>query len=124
MFKDQVQRAVVCNVLMKLSGVGGEWWTPDGPTRAAATLLARPRTLDREAATLLQLAADIWHGRGLLVLDPIHRAAAGSLLIALAQGTEAIDGWIGTWARIRIPPVCTCGRGFGESHTAGCGLFS
>jgi hypothetical protein len=94
-FESGRQRARVCRALLALVDATG-CWTPVGP--APAALAAPPEQPD--ARRLLALCWALWNGcstlslNELLLLSPRRLEATGELLVALARGSAAVDGWL------------------------------
>lgn len=100
-WRDDHQRARACHALLGLVGKG-DLWTPMGPTPTAIEYWRAdggPLSSGERVVFLLAWAA--WNGGGGLPVDallaslsPRILVAVGHLLVAYAQGADAIDEWI------------------------------
>jgi hypothetical protein len=126
MFRDDTQRAKVCNALTFWIRGRGLWQVdPPAPLREAQTLL---RTgISSSEATVLRFAWSCWNnsshakfdGRDLHGLDDERMRLVGSLFVAMASGERAISAWLDA----RQPRQCVCGAS-SWPHTGngdGCG---
>lgn len=99
MFSNRVQVAQVCRVLT--AGIGSRaFFTQKGPTEAAQAAKASSSLAGGDRA-LLELAFWLWDGgksprlsQLVELLDRTRLRLVGSLLIALADGAQAIERWI------------------------------
>lgn len=101
MVRDTAQRCAICRRLIQLAGLDAEsLWTREGPTEKASALIFSPAKLDGPQAVLVRLAWDVWSGSGgCRVVDLLHHLgdnarAVGELVLALADGGDAIDRWL------------------------------
>ena len=90
----------LCQTLCQLAGLS-EMWTQDGPTPRAVDLMhAEGGTLSRSERTWFLLAWAVWNGdRQLVVADLLRLDARGQLLVgtllgALAAGSQAVERWL------------------------------
>jgi hypothetical protein len=103
-FESSRQRARACRALLALVDATG-CWTPHGP--APDALVAPPEQPD--AQRLLALCWALWNGCStlvlseLLLLSPRPLEAVGELLVALARGPAAIDGWLARFEPVPRP---------------------
>lgn len=101
MFRDDAQRAQVCEALLAPLLLGG-LWTPAGPTARARELLDAGRSgLTSSESMLLRLAWVLWDGseelsvKELLTLAPTEGLTTfGWLLLALQAGPQGVDEWL------------------------------
>jgi hypothetical protein len=103
MFATERQRARCCAALMDQSFLKG-LWTEDGPTeRAIALLESQGATISRGERVLLLVTWAIWSGAAELAvgevfdLDGPKLIALGSLLVAMGEGSRAVEEWLETW---------------------------
>lgn len=110
MFRDQVQRARVCQALLA-GGPLEHLWSEQGPTEEAEALCeTNGATLDQADALLLSAAWSLWDGRGWASLGDLLGAPLAanalvrlaSLLLALgsSRGPAAIDEWLAEWTDV------------------------
>lgn len=105
MFRDDRQRARVCQALCALVGFPS-LWTDEGPSPRAKELLeADGGPLSHGEKVMLFTAWALWNGRGGLTLtelvDTLDRdnlTAVGELLSAYAQGPDALDAWLAEYS--------------------------
>ena len=102
MFQTEAQtHAAIRTLLDTIPGLG-RYWTATGPTDEAARVVEQGGgALSSGEALLVRVGFALWNGHGradfgrmLATLSPEVLTALGSLLVAMAQGSEAIDGWI------------------------------
>jgi hypothetical protein len=106
MFSGDRQVALAARALLGRMRMG-RLFTESGPTKEACDLLeAGGGTLSSGEGIYLQAAFDLWNGNGhcdlgraVAVLDSGHLAALGRLLVAIARGPAAVDGWIAEQGR-------------------------
>jgi len=99
-FRDDVQRARVCSVLLGKTDLRG-LWTKLGPTEQARALLVQGAgTLTTEKRTLFLLSWEIWRERTDLSFHDLRSLSkkrlylVGSLLAAMARGPDQVDAWL------------------------------
>lgn len=100
-FRDDRQLASVCQALCGLVRLP-TLWTATGPTDRAEELLKQGGgTLSHGEKVMLFIAWALWNGQGGLTfgeaiktLDGGNLKAVGELLVALGEGSSAIDGWL------------------------------
>ena len=101
MFRDDRQSCDAVRVLLgsvKLEPL----WTAAGPTDEALKLLEqRGGAMSHGEQLMLLVAFDFWNGKGkaelselLSVLDGDRMRLVASLMIATAEGSEAVDRWL------------------------------
>ncbi len=101
MFRSEGQLARACRALCAQVGLRS-LWTSEGPSERAVEILeANGGPLSSGERIVVLAAWSIWNGSGNATLgDAVHRlddrnlVALGSLMIAVASGARAIDGWI------------------------------
>lgn len=101
MFRDDQQRAAVCQVLCGRVG-RQSLWTPTGPTPPAEELLqAGGGPLSHGEKVMLFIAWALWNGEGNLTLSEVintldggNLELVGGLLVAMSGGSKAIEGWL------------------------------
>lgn len=105
----------VCRTLLSLVGLGHLW----GKTRPlreardlwAESIWARKRLrLSPEREVMFRIAWDVYTGSGeagiyeaTASLPPVLLRAVGELLVAMAEGPEAVDGWLERYEGGRLP---------------------
>lgn len=100
MFRDDRQRAAVCRAVCEQAGL--HLWTDDGPTERGKALLPQEGGPMSTGERIMFLAAwALWNGHGTVLLaDVVDRLdepnieCLGSLLVALAHGSDAVDEWL------------------------------
>lgn len=100
LFRNDQQRAAVCEALCAKAGLVALWTTNDGPSEKAKQLLTENGRPMSTGERIMFLAAwAIWNGEGTVLLaDVIERLddsnleTVGTLLVALAQG--GIESWL------------------------------
>jgi hypothetical protein len=105
MFHNDQQSCRAIRVMLRAVGME-DYWTASGPTEAAVQLCqTRAGALSGKVA-LLQVAFYLWEGDGdmtptrlLLGIDREAMALLWSLMVAAAQGKDAVDTWIATTER-------------------------
>jgi hypothetical protein len=105
MFRNDKQRAAVCRAVCNHAGLN--LWTDNGPTERAKALLTQNGGPMSTGERIMFLAAwALWNGHGsVLFADVIERLdgpnleCLGSLLVALAQGVDALDAWLNALPR-------------------------
>jgi hypothetical protein len=104
-FRDDHQRAAVCQILC--ARVGREsLWTLTGPSPTAEQLLrAGGGALSHGEKVMLFVAWALWNGEGELTLNEVlntldggNLRMVGELLVAISAGSEAIEGWLQEYA--------------------------
>ncbi len=98
MFKNDQQRAAVCQVVCTLGKVPGTYWTDDGPTEAAKAVLDDRDALSSGERLMVLVAWDVWNGHGkvhierlLRTLDGDNLRHVGWLLYALSFGQVGVE---------------------------------
>ena len=107
MFKNEQQRAAVCDCLCAEARLRERMWTtqgPDGypgPTKAAVQVRSGKFPLSPGERKVVLAAWDIWNGSGkvkvgdlMYGLDRHNLETLGSCLTAMANGPHAIDLWL------------------------------
>lgn len=102
MFRSEAQTHAAIRTLLETIPGLGRYWTTTGPTEEAARVVEQgDGGLSSGEALLLRAGFDLWNGQGradfgrmFAVLGAAPLAAVGSLLVAVTEGPEAIDGWI------------------------------
>lgn len=105
MFRSDEQLARACRALCAQVGLAG-LWTIQGPTERAIELLSVGGGPLSSGERMVFLAAwGVWNGSGdAMVGDVVHRldgralSALGSLMVAVADGSSAIDEWLAAMA--------------------------
>lgn len=99
-FRDDEQRARACVALCACVNLRGAW-TLDGPAPLALAVAEGRAPLSSGEALLVRVAWAFWngeHGPTLAdlvgVLDPRRMNVVASLLVAHADGADAIDAWL------------------------------
>jgi hypothetical protein len=100
-WRDQHQRARVCQVLCDMAGLPGVWRS-SGPSSAAISMLDQDgQGLEAGPRCLVLAAWAIWNGSGrmrfaelLPALSENELQSVGGLLLEIPNGPEAIDAWI------------------------------
>ena len=101
MVRDDKQLAAVCIAVCRRIPEDVELWTLDGPAELAKRWRKRSPLSSGERVLLL-VAWALWNNSTprILFADVVHSlsgdnlAFLGGLLVALAGGSEAIDGWL------------------------------
>ena len=100
MFRDDRQLAAVCQALCGLVRLP-TLWTATGPTDRAEGLKQGGGPLSHGEKVMLFVAWAVWNGQGGLTfgevintLDGANLEAVGELLVALGEGSTAIEGWL------------------------------
>ncbi len=105
MFRDDRQRARVCQALCALVGFP-TFWTDAGPSPRVKELLeADGGPLSHGEKVMVFVAWALWNSRGGLTiaelvdtLDRENLTAIGELLSALANGPAALDAWLAEYS--------------------------
>jgi hypothetical protein len=96
------QQARVCMTLCRRAGKP-TWWTSQGPTYEAEDTRDGKAALSNGEECLLLMAWSVWNqnagerltmDRVLRVLDNDNTSTVGSLLMALAEGSDAVERWL------------------------------
>lgn len=112
MFRDDAQ--ISSAVLVLLHSVQLErLWTAAGPTNEAVELAdKRGGPMSHGEALIVLVAFDFWNGHGharldelLAVLDPDRIRLVATLMIAAAEGGEAVDRWLSQHRGARLRSV-------------------
>lgn len=97
---DESRRAAVCRALAGLAGLA-YMWGEEGPTEEGADILeAREMPLSEEERILLEAIWAIWEDNPgptfseLLALESEKLKTVGKLLVAMADGHNAVDSWL------------------------------
>lgn len=108
MFRDDRQKAAVCNVLTNWIWKG-DFWDEDTPKATSLTIETAKRdgdTMSSGEHRMFLLAWELWTGEPALQLDEIIRGftpnqlrQVGSLLMAIADGADEIDNWLSAWGQ-------------------------
>lgn len=102
-WRDDHQRARVCQALLDLVGLAHLWECGDSPapTPAAIRWWREGAPLSSGETIIFRVAWDVWNGEGgatlgtlLSSLSPRLIEAIGRLLIAYSQGPHQVDEWI------------------------------
>ena len=101
MFRSEAQRARACRALCRRARMPG-MWSETGPTEEAiAALESNGGPLSSGERIMILCAWAFWNGGGeLTVADVVERldgrnlSAVGGLMVALASGGAAIEGWL------------------------------
>ena len=100
MFRDDLQKATVCLVLLDQVGLS-HLWAEDGPTEKAKELLeAEGGDLLGDEKLVFLTTCAIWSGEGgpsmseLRALAPARLVAVASLMRCLGTDAEAVDQWL------------------------------
>ena len=115
MFRSEAQQARVCRALCERARLDG-MWTEAGPTQAAIALLdVNGGPLSSGERIVLLAAWAVWNSDdGCRFADVLYRLdgpnlrALGTLMLAVADGGQAIDEWIemmGDGGRVRRPTL-------------------
>ena len=111
MFRNDAQRATVCDILTRRIRGVALWYTVANGAGGSCTDLARKllRTpISRHEMTMLHFAWALWNGRAMVKrpkgldalldgLDGTNLQMIGGLLTAMGTNTSSIDNWIETW---------------------------
>lgn len=108
MFRNDRQAARCNRALLAPLGLA-DLWTAEGPTPRACELLDQAGGgMSAGEALMLRVTFDLWNGRGgadlgrlLAVLDADRLRDLGELLAAMANGPDAVAGWLAA----REPPA-------------------
>lgn len=99
-FRDDAQASRAIQCLLGSAGLGHLWTTSDGPGPHARDLM-RSRDVPETETLLLSAAFDLRNNTGhahldrlLLVLDRARLRDLATLLLAVADGPDAVDGWL------------------------------
>lgn len=101
-FRDERQRARVCQILCERVGIAGAFTAHEGPTILARRILRHDQHLyNRAQVVMVLLAWALWDGSGELgvpvliyTLDREHMQAVASVLLEIGNGPRSLDEWI------------------------------
>jgi hypothetical protein len=101
MFRDDTQRAAVCNALLRHFGKP-PLFTPERPTAEALRMRDEGCPWSSGERAFFRLAWTLWNDSNQVPfmdvvgnLDKRSCDALGGFIVALGDGSEAIDAWLG-----------------------------
>lgn len=107
MFKDDVQRALICKTVLGSLGMD-KFWTEHGPTELAKDIWAQKThgVWSHGEQIIWKITWQLWNGdedldvpfgEMLYTLDPERLELVGTLLMAMSIGSAAMDAWLALW---------------------------
>jgi hypothetical protein len=106
MFRDSKQRAEACRTLLGVVDQGALWGNSDRPSAKFWDVVqyGLEKGLSSGEVLIVRVAADLWNNSQkvsivscLDALDSKRKKPLWTLLSAINDGPDAVDGWIQTW---------------------------